>query len=58
MRVPPPERPQINEKYVGNVRIAKPQGNRKGNIAVTGDYLLTDAYPSIIQRDVFADVQA
>ena len=47
-----------NKKYAGDVRIAKPQGNRKGNIAVTGGYLLTDAHPSIIQRDVFADVQA
>ena len=47
-----------NEKYMGDVRIAKPQGKRKGTIEGTGGYLLTDAHPAIIQRDVFAAVQA
>ena len=52
------ERILTNEKYVGNVRIAKPQGNRKGNIAVTGRYLLTNAHTAMIQQDIFADAQA
>lgn len=47
-----------NEKYIGDVRIAKPQGKRRGTIDVSGGYLHTDAHPAIIQRDVFAAVQA
>ena len=43
---------------MGDVRIAKPQGNRKGNIAVTGRYLLTNAHTAMIQQDIFADAQA
>ena len=34
------------------------QDYRKGNIAVTGEDFLTNAHPAMIQRDIFADVQA
>lgn len=46
-----------NEKYVGDVRVAKPQGQRKGKIEVSGGYLATDNHPAIIPREVFAAVQ-
>ena len=34
------------------------QDYRKGNIAVTGEYFLTNAHPAMIRLDIFADVQA
>lgn len=46
-----------NEKYIGDVRIVKPQGRRKGDPAASGGYLITDAHPAIIPRDVFTAVQ-
>ena len=35
---------------MGDVRIAKPQGKRKGRIDVTGGYLLTDAHPALFSE--------
>ena len=46
-----------NEKYIGDVRVAKPQGQRKGRIEVSGGYLLTDNHPAIIPREIFSEVQ-
>ena len=51
------EKMLVNEKYVGDVRVAKPQGKRKGDIEVTGGYLMSDAHPAIISREVFSAVQ-
>jgi len=46
-----------NEKYVGDVRVAKPQGQRKGKIEISGGYLATDNHPAIIPREIFTAVQ-
>lgn len=46
-----------NEKYIGDVRVAKPQGQRKGRIEVSGGYLLTDNHPAFIPREIFSAVQ-
>ena len=51
------EKMLANEKYVGDVRVAKPQGKRKGDIEVTGGYLISDSHPGIISREVFSAVQ-
>lgn len=37
--------------------MAKPQGQRKGRIEVSGGYLLTDNHPAIIPREIFSAVQ-
>ena len=46
-----------NEKYVGDVRVAKPQGQRKGKNEISGGYLATDNHPAIIPREIFTAVQ-
>ena len=46
-----------NEKYVGDVRVAKPQGQRKGKNEISGGYLATDNQPAIIPREIFTAVQ-
>ena len=51
------EKMLANEKYIGDVRVAKPQGQRKGRIEVSGGYLLTDNHPAIIPREIFSAVQ-
>ena len=51
------EKMLANEKYIGDVRVAKPQGQRKGKIEVSGGYLLTDNHPAIIPRKIFSAVQ-
>ena len=51
------EKMLANEKYIGDVRVAKPQGQRKGRIEVSGGYLVTDNHPPIIPREIFTAVQ-
>ena len=46
-----------NEKYIGDIRVAKPQGRRKGDFERDGGYYISDAHPAIILRDVFEAVQ-
>ena len=52
------EKMLTNEKYVGDVRVAKPQGQRKGKLETTGGYLVKDSHPAIISREIFSAVQA
>lgn len=46
-----------NEKYIGDIRVAKPQGRRKGSFERDGGYFISNAHPAIIPRDVFNAVQ-
>lgn len=46
-----------NDKYIGDVRVAKPQGRRKGNFENDGGYLFSDAHLAIISRKTFSEVQ-